>query len=429
MVRTVDEFVFALRASGVPASVDQVLAAARALSLVGLENRDRVRVALLACLASTADEWVTASRVFDAFFLSHRRPRSVEEALHAAKLSMTLDVVRAWLDSERVMDHETDLAFLLRKSPPEYAHAPAMVAHAVTNKARLNHARHQLSTLGIALRGAFDAEVADRALEIVGRFVEQAMQRTRDTVEERHAAELGNEADHDPQLSDAAVDRCLRQAASQLRCRLRRRQRKVHGQAIDPRALLREQARTHGVPVRVPRVRNRRRPPALFLLCDVSDSTRPAVDLLLQFMTRAAHFFKNARCYIFASTTVDITRQLAKGSPEKTAVDPVIHVAGQVSNYGASLREFAQLTRPFLDRRSVIVILGDGRANYRDPGLAELKELRRRVREVVWLCSESPRRWTADSLMPRYRAIASQTGQLASFRDVAESARLLGSLR
>jgi uncharacterized protein with von Willebrand factor type A (vWA) domain len=430
-VSALDEFAFALRTAGVPASLEQVLAAARALSLVGLENRERSRVALLACLTSTKGERVTALRVFDEFFVSHRRARSVEEALRAAELALTLDVVRAWLERERVVDREADLAFLLHASLAENTHPPAMMAHAVTNKARLNQARHRLGTLGVALRGAFDADVADRALEIVERFIEGAMQRTRDAADERHRTTPRSDAGPGPEFTNAAVDKLLRQAASQLRCRLRRRQRKTHGQAIDPRALLREQTRTHGVPLRVPRLRNRRRPPALYFLCDVSDSTRPAVDLLLQFMTRASRFFKQSRCYIFASTTVDFTRHLAKDSYDKEAAFDMIHrsVAGQVSNYGAAIREFARLARSSLDRRSVVVMLGDGRANYRDPGLTELTALRHRVRDLVWLCSEPKERWSADSLMPRYRAIASRNGQLASFHDVAASARLIGSLR
>jgi uncharacterized protein with von Willebrand factor type A (vWA) domain len=398
---------------------------------VGLEDRSRSRGALLACLASTSRDLAIASRLFDAFFLSHRRPRSLKEALVAANLAATLDVVTAWLESERIVDHEADLAFMVGASHARRVGAPVGLAYAVTNGAHLSHARHQLGSLGTALRGAFDREIADGAIAIVEAFVEQAIERTHKMVNELYEAGLGPPLCHEPHVGGAALDRLLRQAASQLRCRLRRRQRQSHGQAIDRRALLREQSRTHGAPVRLPRLRNRRRAPALYFLCDVSDSTRPAVDLLLRFMTRAAYFFMNARCYIFASTTVEFTRYLAKDGNDKQVVGPLMDsgLCGQVSNYGASIREFTRLTRSLLDRRSVVVILGDGRANYRDPGLTELAALRARVREVVWLCSESPRQWTADSLMPRYRAIASRTGQLASYSDVGPCARLIGSLR
>ncbi len=428
LVRTVDEFVFALRSAGVVCSVDQVIVAVRGLSLMGLSDRARVRATLLACLASSGTERAIASRIFDDFFLAHQRARSLEQALQFADLSDAIPIVHAWLESERVTDHETDLAHLMNLAASRKATlGEAKLAYDVTNDARLGHAKHQMGTLRLALRGALGADVADRAFDVASTFLEHAMRRTRDLARGRvESPPVDNEVDR-VRLSDREIDRLLRQSARQLNCRLRLLRRGTLRRPIDPRRLFREQARTHGVPVCVPRLRNRRQPPAFFFLCDVSDSTRPIADLLLAFIARASYFFKCSRAYVFASTTVEITGALIGHD----ASHMTVHQAGvgQVSNYGAAIREFVKLARRQLDRRSIVVVLGDGRANYRDPGLVELGALRVRVRELIWLCSEESHRWSADSLMPRYRLVASRNGQLASPHDVAASARLLGSLR
>ncbi len=427
LVRMVDEFVFALRSAGVACSVEQLIVAARGLAFVGLTDREQVRTTLLSCLASSADERAVASRVFDEFFLSHTRARSLDQALRFAGLADAADLVRTWLESERVVDDETELAYLSEVALRKGSGPAAKVTHDVTNKARLSHAQHRLGTLRVALRGALAAEAAERAFDVVNAFLRQTTHRIRDQVSARLESLEGGNHEAAVPLSAVALDRLLRQAASQLRCRLRRRQRAARGRSIDSRRLLRDQARTHGVPQRIPRSRNRRKAPAFFFLCDVSESTRPIAELLLKFIGRASYFFKCSRCYVFASTTAAVTLALS----EAKSAQRIVHDAGvgQISNYGAAIRGFMTLARPYLDRRSVVVLLGDGRANFRDPGLLELAALRKRVGDLVWLCSEEPVRWSADSLMHRYLMVASRNGQLASPNDVAASAWLLGSLR
>jgi hypothetical protein len=46
-----------------------------------------------------------------------------------------------------------------------------------------------------------------------------------------------------------------------------------------------------------------------------------------------------------------------------------------------------------VDRRTTVIILGDGRTNYQATGADVVAEMRARARSVLWLCPEPRRRW------------------------------------
>ena len=77
-------FVEALRAGGIRVSPAELLDAARALDVVGLSDRARVRAALRATLAKDRRCAAPFDRVFDAFFAT---PRSDGSGRVAGKIS------------------------------------------------------------------------------------------------------------------------------------------------------------------------------------------------------------------------------------------------------------------------------------------------------------------------------------------------------
>jgi uncharacterized protein with von Willebrand factor type A (vWA) domain len=56
-----------------------------------------------------------------------------------------------------------------------------------------------------------------------------------------------------------------------------------------------------------------------------------------------------------------------------------------------------------VDRRTTVIVLGDGRNNHRNPRTDLLAALQRRSKRLVWLNPEAPPRWgTDDSDMLAY---------------------------
>jgi len=93
------------------------------------------------------------------------------------------------------------------------------------------------------------------------------------------------------------------------------------------------------------------------------------------------------------------------------------------SDYGAAFAAFHEHAGGCLDRRTVLLILGDGRGNFRDPGLDTLADWRRRCRRLFWFNPEEPGRWNhGDSRADRYAEAVDE------FRDISTVARLLETL-
>ena len=92
------------------------------------------------------------------------------------------------------------------------------------------------------------------------------------------------------------------------------------------------------------------------------------------------------------------------------------------SDYGRALRELFAIVGASVTRRTTVVILGDGRSNYRPPEDWVLAELRRRARRVLWLAPEDRGTWGyGDSEMPRFARHADAILVVRSATDLARA--------
>jgi hypothetical protein len=77
-----------------------------------------------------------------------------------------------------------------------------------------------------------------------------------------------------------------------------------------------------------------------------------------------------------------------------------------------------------VDRRTTIVILGDGRTNYFADEAEVIGRLRERARAVLWLCPEGQGTWgTGDSAMLRYAAAATKVLVARTAKELEAAAR------
>ena len=100
------------------------------------------------------------------------------------------------------------------------------------------------------------------------------------------------------------------------------------------------------------------------------------------------------------------------------------------SNYGRVLRAFEARHLPDVDRRTTVVILGDGRTNYHDDAADVLDRIRARARALLWLCPESPAQYAlGDSAMSRYAPRCTRVLEVRCARDLEVAARAILALR
>ena len=89
------------------------------------------------------------------------------------------------------------------------------------------------------------------------------------------------------------------------------------------------------------------------------------------------------------------------------------------TDYGQAWADLHQLHLATIDRRTTLLVLGDGRSNGTDPRLDLFAELADRARRVVWLCPEPPGRWgSGDSAILRYRPLCTTLTHCATVADL-----------
>jgi uncharacterized protein with von Willebrand factor type A (vWA) domain len=233
-------------------------------------------------------------------------------------------------------------------------------------------------------------------------------------------------------LTDAEIEqvrRAVRRFAERLRGGARVRARHARRGPIDAHGTQRRALRTGGVPFDLVRRRRRKGRPKLLLLCDVSDSVRAAACFLLEFTYAAQELFERARSFVFVSDLGETT-QLFERVPVRVAIAQAwgggVVPSSDHSNYGRVLRTFETRYLRELDRRTTVVVLGDGRTNHHDAAPEVLGRIRERARALVWLCPEPRGQWgQGDSAMPRYAPHCTAVYEVRCASDLESAARAL----
>ena len=165
----------------------------------------------------------------------------------------------------------------------------------------------------------------------------------------------------------------------------------------------------------------------------MSDSVRAIATFLLEFVYSAHDLFRGTRSFVFVSDIGETTEPFDTKRPEQAiaaAYGGAIVPVTDNSNYGRALRAFVERHGSIVDRRSTVVVLGDGRSNFHAPGEDALVELRRRARSVLWLCPEARANWASgDSAMLRYEPHCTEVLEVRTAEDLDYAARRLVAAR
>ncbi len=143
---------------------------------------------------------------------------------------------------------------------------------------------------------------------------------------------------------------------------------------------------------------------------------------MLEFVHSAHELFESTRSFVFVGDVGEATALFRRESPDAAIAaahgGAVVPVTGN-SNYGRALSVFVDRWGNAVDRKTTVVILGDGRTNYHDPGEAALERIRANARTLLWICPEPRERWAeGDSAMARYAEICDDVFEVRSVRDL-----------
>jgi uncharacterized protein with von Willebrand factor type A (vWA) domain len=454
-----DGFVRAVRAAGIPVGISQAVDAAEILTVVDLLEREQLRHGLAAVLLQRAAQRPIYDVLFDLWWPLGDRPadpRDADEDDDGEPGSSTLDVPGS--DAELAEQMRAELLRLLQEGNDEELRRFARLAVELLGRGQPSPSGQsffsyrvlralspdtlmaQLLTglLGGQERGGLAEQIArqtarERLTAFRAAIEAEVRRRTaaekgRDKVAKSAVRPLADQIDFlRAQASDLAeLRRAVAPLARRLAVRLSARRRLGREGRLDFRKTVRASLATGGVPVITHHRPRTVHKPELVVLCDVSGSVAGFSHFTLMLTQALREHFTGVRAFAFVDSTDEVTRFFRPGADVADAVSRIGREADVVSfdghsDYGNAFEVFADRWASAVGPKTSLLVLGDGRTNYRPPGLPVLANLVRRSRSAHWLNPEPRRLWgSGDSAADRYGEVIDMVecrnaAQLADF--------------
>jgi uncharacterized protein with von Willebrand factor type A (vWA) domain len=198
----------------------------------------------------------------------------------------------------------------------------------------------------------------------------------------------------------------IEQLVRRLKDSVSRRYARQKRGVLDIKKTLRRAAGYQGIPMEL-FYRNRPlRKAKIVALCDVSGSVWSAVRFMLNMLYSLQECFTQVRSFVFVAGLDEVTN-VFDDHEINLAIEKVLKEANieynAATDYGLTFRQFKSRYMDVLNKKTTLIIIGDGRTNYANPEERILDEMRERSRRVIWLNPETQYFWyTGDSEMRTY---------------------------
>lgn len=428
------DFIRALRSADVRVSTGEAIDAAEAVKLIGYADRQRLSDTLRCVLAKSPAEKLAHDRLFDLYFSRQAISQSpLPDETDSDVSDSDADGPGDILDLMETGD-ETAIAMAMERAGQEAGLQDIRFSTQVSY-----FAQQMMKSLGVdrlesemmqAFRErteegqAYAEELIEGRKEMFARAREHAKQAfetygagatlafREDVLAETALTALDV---RDLGRMQVLVEKIAKRLASK---HSRRRRKKNRGQ-LDVRKTLRANAGFDGVPFDIAWKQTKRDRAKIVAVCDVSGSVARVVRFFLMLLYSLNEVVPDIESFAFSGRLEDVGPTL-ENDDFAHAMDKIINDIGMSStDYGQSLSDLRMNHWDALDRRTTLIVLGDGRSNYGDPRLDLFREAAARVKRVIWLTPEGESLWgTGDSELPRYRPHCHTMKQVTTIKDL-----------
>jgi uncharacterized protein with von Willebrand factor type A (vWA) domain len=447
------EFIGDLRRAELRISPSEAVDALAASAEIGLEDRDTFRAALATTLVKESRDLPTFDRLFDLYFLDlEALGAGLKKALGPEDPRMRELLDRLAAEDGLQMDEMTELMLRGEGADMEMAIRQGgegtglerlmyflqigYFSRRIYDKFDWDAIERDLSRIMRLLeaRGLDPGQLArirnylDLRLEAFRRMIRQHVERELERRAYRQGEKLTREVLSDKPLFALSPDEVAQmkavvaRLARRIKDALALRQRQEEKGRLDSKRTIRQSLQYGGVPMEVRFRRRHREKPKLVTLCDVSDSVRNASRFMLQLVWSLQECFSRVRSYAFVSEIAEVTQAFNTYTVDK-AIEWALKSSSVDyhcrSDFGYAFSRFCRTELESLDRKTTVLVLGDARNNYNDPQAWAVRQIRERVKGIIWLNPEGQWGWgIGDSVMPLY----------APSCDIVKECRTVGQL-
>ncbi|MFC9895207.1 VWA domain-containing protein [Nocardia sp. NPDC127579] len=426
-------FVEALRARGIPVGPSETVDAGQVVTVLDLMDREVLREGLACALLRRTTHRATFDGLFDLWFpvaIGQRESAADTDLPRTPTGDIDIPALRELLAELLALQDATpqleQVAAQLVEQLGQYqsAQGPSFSAYQALREVQPQTLLAKILA-GLAVPGDsdFDTEIARRAArQRIEGFRATVEAETRRRVAERIGRErvagygVARQAEDVDFLRAserelAELKRSTQRLARILASRLAVRRRHSRRGEIDLRKTLRRSMSTGGVPIDLVSRKPRPGRPELVLLCDVSGSVAGFSNFTLLLVSALREQFSRVRIFAFVDQVDEVTQFFDPRTPLDQAMTRVFTESGVVgldghSDYGNALAGFARRYPEVVTSRTSLLVLGDGRTNYRDPELDTLRTLAATAKHAHWLNPEPRSQWgSGDSATDKYEQV------------------------
>ncbi len=457
MEERVVEFVNALRGRGVTVSTAESIDALSAIATVGLEDPETFKAALRISTVKRRSDLPVFEELFPLYFyglesaadtdcLEDDLQARLEEALRAfakgRELNPMLQLVLTgrggeWESFIRMAAGEVGTTQLATRMQV------GMYTRRIFDAFDWEEMEKQLGELLERLREEGWAEEDMRRLEEafqanrdalrkqVRRYVEREQARNAERVPgaERMERLMGRPLAGLDEFELQQMRKAVDVLARTLRNRINLRETRLRRGKVDIQATLRRNMQHGGVPFELCLKRKRMEKAELMVLCDISSSVARVSQFMLQFVYTIQDCLAKVRSFVFVDDLGEVTEffrdeDILKGVRRALTEAGIAYNAR--SDFGSVFRLFCERYLQDVGYRTYIMVIGDARNNYNDPGLRYLERMRDRAKGIIWLNPETRPFWdTGDSVMGEYLPYCREARVCRTLKDLEDA---IGSL-
>jgi len=436
MLDLVLKFVTACRTSKLRVSTAEVIDCARQLELIDILDEDQFRVTLRTNFAKSRRDQKSFDRLYHLFFHEMRPDTEfTPEALEHGEIQDLIDQIKDQIPNDPITQAILDflsgdpISFLRELQRIEnQADKPSQTVKSNLGQLssrlevmlRLNQARNRVVQFqtdtgsGVSARRKGAAKhLADR-IDIASAMITQEINPYNDGLKEvktheRHYTDLGEKSF--ASLSEKEIEdmrEVIKQLVRKMKDMMTRRYATRNKGILDVKKTLRHAGRFQGVPMEIKYRNKPLRKTKIVALCDVSGSVWSAARFMLNMIYSMQDCFSDVKSFAFICGPTNITDIFEKNEVNcaigKVLTDTDINF-NALTDYGEMFHQFHRDHISLLNKKTTLIIVGDGRSNYHNPREKLLEDLRVKCRRIIWLNPEPEEFWgTGDSEMNTYKA-------------------------
>lgn len=425
------EFVRGLRAAGVRVSVAESADAMRAISALGVSDKELFRESLRATMIKRMEDRKPFDELFPLYFSSGDAPlqnaadelaENEMEMLKAALSAMTgrLDRLLDWLTSGQGPTKE-ELEQLADRAGRRWAQSQRDARWISREMLRqmgferleekLQELVQKLQEMGMSqeaiakLLGVIDANRDTLAQNVAQQIGLQIAQDRAERPDELYGSDLMNKPFSDLNDGEKVELRLeLKRLINQLRTRAALRRKRGQDGKFDAKSTIRTSQRFGGVPFQL-RFKREKLKPSLVLIFDVSGSLQDTVEFALRMLYELQDQVSKVRSFAFYEDLAEVTDVLNQIDREEDIYRPVrrmVKGGPYRTDLGKGLEIFHEKYLDAVNNRSTVIVMGDGCNSFNDPRPELLQEIGRRARKLIWFNTEDPYQRQEDSDIEQY---------------------------